>query len=1490
MKIKALIILFCLILLKNLVFAQTVRSFTPESDKFLQELLQIFKEEKSSEGKKFIEEFSLVWNSGKITDEQKDVVYKISNKMLKKKMKAFPHFKNYLSSLMSFINTSQTGKSFIAWQKSLENLINLSNSSHFISYIDISNNLFTSNILYKSNSAIWQADNNNYSFEYDSIPIIQFPSLKLTYYSNNDSSVIYNTSGTYYPTELRFEGQGGKIDWQRAGFSPDTVYAILKKYKLLFNISKFSFDSVTFYNKIFFKKPLIGVVEEKVLANMTPDKATYPQFESYEKRYKIENLFPNVNYDGGFSMHGSKFIGSGSEDEKAFVTFKSKYLYTVLSSKNFIIKKDRISSQSASVTMYLEKDSIYHPDINFKYFDKNQEIEIIRDFRDTPFSDSYHSIDMYIESIRWKINEPKIDLSNIKVLDTENNVLFESSNYFDMTRMHKIQGLSETNPLYSIKQFSDSKKTKIINLGDLSAFLHSSLEQTKSLVISLSKMGFMTYNSDKKTITLKDKLFFYNNATAGKTDYDVIQFNSTTRGKVNNASINLLNFDLKIIGVNQISLSDSQNVLIIPKNQEVLVKKNRDFDFAGIVKAGLFRFYGKEFFFNYNNFKIDLNNVDSLAMFVRSAKQDEHGNYPLIRVKSVIEGIRGELLIDQPTNKSSRKVLPIYPILKTNKESFVYYDKPYIQNGVYKRSNFYFQINPFSLDSLDNLNMEALKYNGTFVSAGIFPDFEENLKIQKDYSLGFIRNTPKEGYKVYGDKGNYFSTINLSNQGLKGDGELKYLASSSKSSEFIFYPDSTNALVQTFDIKEQSGEIQYPPVNATDVFEHWQPYKNYMNIYSRTNPINMYDNSHLTGSLTLTPTLLSGNGIVDFEKAEIESNFFKFKQKEFDADTSSFRLKTIGSNELAFRTKNFNAHIDFVKRLGEFKSNGGTSLVEFPVNQYICRMEAFTWYMDKTELELTSKTKTYIKEGMSIKDIADIDLTGSEFISTKPDQDSLRFFSSRATYNLANNLIYAKDVQYIKVADAKIFPYKNEIKIYKDAEMQTLENSKILCNTATKYHTIYNATTKITSKNKYVSAGFYDYVSDLMDNQSIYFTNIFVDKSTGAPQTIGETEINESAEFKLSPHFDYYGKVKLIASEPRLTFNGYTKIKHVCGAIPSTWFKIIEKINPNKVLIQIPDEIKNTTNATLNNGFNLSIDSVHFYSTFLSKKRKPLDIDILKAKGYLMYDEDAKEYRITTKNKLQQPNNADNYLSLNTDNCNVYGEGEFNFIKTLGRVTFRTMGKATHFTRMDSTAMEMVIDINFFFNDDCIKLIADKLSTNQSLKPADINTDIYNKALALLTDFETAQKIKTEMNLYGNVKNINKKLQHTFIFPSVKLKWNNRTKSFISYGPLAIGNIQKKQINKYVDGYIEILKKKKGVDVLNIYIATSEYDWYFFTYDHSANYMRAVSSNHDFFNLIENTKSKNREQKAQKGEPPYRYGHCPLSVKKAFLKRIEEGQ
>ena len=59
-------------------------------------------------------------------------------------------------------------------------------------------------------------------------------------------------------------------------------------------------------------------------------------------------------------------------------------------------------------------------------------------------------------------------------------------------------------------------------------------------------------------------------------------------------------------------------------------------------------------------------------------------------------------------------------------------------DGVYKRDNFFFEVDPFEIDSLDTYTRESLSFPGEFYSANILPNFRQELRVQDDNALGFI--------------------------------------------------------------------------------------------------------------------------------------------------------------------------------------------------------------------------------------------------------------------------------------------------------------------------------------------------------------------------------------------------------------------------------------------------------------------------------------------------------------------------------------------------------------------------------------------------------------------------------------------------------------------------------------------------------------------------------------------------------------------------------
>jgi hypothetical protein len=54
------------------------------------------------------------------------------------------------------------------------------------------------------------------------------------------------------------------------------------------------------YHGGFVKKPLLGRLEEKMMADVTPERAVYPKFFMYPGSSVILNIFRSIEYEGGF--------------------------------------------------------------------------------------------------------------------------------------------------------------------------------------------------------------------------------------------------------------------------------------------------------------------------------------------------------------------------------------------------------------------------------------------------------------------------------------------------------------------------------------------------------------------------------------------------------------------------------------------------------------------------------------------------------------------------------------------------------------------------------------------------------------------------------------------------------------------------------------------------------------------------------------------------------------------------------------------------------------------------------------------------------------------------------------------------------------------------------------------------------------------------------------------------------------------------------------
>ena len=1461
---------------RNEVFSGDPATYMEELSAFMTNLPEQYKDVQES--------FVNAWEKDSLFDEtERQNIITISQLLIKRKARPYPHFYKLMQCMLAFEEYNQNPQNYTNWVNGFINLLEKRKTKtlEFDNLLGVTNVLLRKNYLYESGSTTWKATSPVYRIETEDEFTVVFDKTDLVCYSKRDSMHLFETRGVLYPIENIWKGETGLVTWERGGYSRHDVFARLASYQIDLTKSEYTAEDVTFTNKIYFDEPLKGVLNDKVKYNSDPEDATYPKFDSYTKKFVIHNLYDNIDYEGGLSMQGAKLVGTGTQENNAKLKiYRNDTLVLTASSVYFGFRADRISSQQTAINIKLRQDSIYHPNLFFTYRVKNRELTLLKTDNYSsqgPYFNSYHKIDMNFDQLSWLMDENVMRFTAPRG-SSIGNAYFESVNYFNYNKYMDMMMLDNEHPLYVLKKFAAIYGSDEFPIEAYADYLNMPLHQVQHQMMRMAFGGFVFYDMNKETVTLKPRLYDYLAASINKIDYDVIGFDSRVESPRENAVYNIQTNDLTINGISEIHLSDSQNVWIYPIPDRIVLKYNRDFQFDGVVEAGLLTFFGKNFFFDYDSFKIKLQNVDSLKLDYQTDRTDGYG-FPVIEhVESQIQLVTGEVMIDKPDNKSGRESYPEYPIFISKQNSYVYYNRKYIQNGVYGSDSFYFKVYPFEMDSLDNFNYRDLNFKGEFVSAGIFPSFEKELSLQPDNSLGFRQLTPEEGYPVYDGKGTYFNEMWLSNKGLRGDGKLEYLTSTTWSNDFIFYPDSMNTLSARYEIARKTTETQYPAVNSVNNYIHWMPYEDVMIAKKTDTDFNMFnDSTYLSGDLALGPSGLSGSGRMNLSNADLKSNDFTFKAEEIGSDTTDFFLKSLHTDGFTVLCKNVSTSINFQEHKGWIKSNEGYSLVEFPENKYISYIDYFIWDMDKKELSMGSATAS-----------AEVDYTdensepeGPRYISVHHDQDSLNFVAPLANYDYENNEIHAMGVKYITVADARIYPFEGEVTVERDAKMRTLEKARIRTDTLTRYHTIHTATVNIASRNYYSGLGNYDYVDENDEVHMIHFNEIKVDSG----HTVASGDIYEAAHFRLSPVFEFQGRTFLRAPDSLLTFKGGVKIEHNCDQLEPSWLYFQTAIDPDNIYIPLPEQPVNIDRQKIYAGMYMYYDSVHIYPAFLTAGKSYSDRTIVTSHGYLYYDKVSQLFKIGSKEKINDFTLPENYLNLHREECRIYGEGHIDLGEDLGQVKLDAYGNIKHELTTNETTLDIVLMVDFYLSEPMAQLMAYEIDSAQGLQPVDMNRLVWKKTMDALVGAEEAKKLSEELTLFGTIKELPPELKHRFTFSDLKLKWNDATNSYQSVGQIGIASIDNVQINKMVNGYMELQIKRSG-DIFDFYLEVDRRTYYYFGYTRGV--MQTLSGNREYVETIMNMKPKDRKMKVHRGETSYIYMISTDRKKNAFYQKYRD--
>ncbi|MDD2412349.1 MAG: hypothetical protein PHR79_05475 [Bacteroidales bacterium] len=1468
--------------------AQTLKSFDED---FTQTVLNVkaycntLSKDLKPQSDALVKEFEIYWNSENIYEDQKEHYIETINFMVERKLRQFRQFEAFTHAFMAATSCKQEDESYDAWLKGVKYVMR-NKTTQLVDYLDNSRELMSQGILSKNSQVEWFSSGQEFAYEFKDEPIVNLGLTDVVGRASKDSVVIYKTKAYYYPLSREIVAQGGVVNWERAGFDKNKVYAKMKNVRIDTRRASFTADSVLYHNSEFFAKPLLGYFEDKATLIADEDRVTYPRFRSYDYRIRLNNYFENVDFEGGIEMRGARFIGAGDEDNPAFLIFKKDNKdFVVVATENLTLRKSTVSTSSCRAYIFIGQDTIYHSSLEMKYNDEIKELVMYRTnqgLSQAPFFNTFHKLDMYFEAIYWKTDEELMEFKMIQGPGEARAAVFESNDFFDQSRLDKIKQYHQTNPLLTLYRYYTTNKTITADFNDLVKHFGYSAADVRSFLMEMAILGFIDYETSKEKVHMRPKMKNFLLANAKKQDYDIIQFVSQTRSK-NNAKINLMNFDLHLYGVKEVFLSDSQIVSVYPRGEEIIMKENRDFEFSGMVRAGLFDFNASQCRFHYNHFKIEMNIIDSLMFYVedKSQKPNYMGEYPLVLVKNSIQDLKGTIEIDEHNNKSSSKYSPRYPIFTSLSPSGVYYDKPETFKGVYDRNRFYYRVLPFVIEQLDDFETDSLEFNGYLVSGGIFEDIDKPLRVRKDFSLGFVHKTGPSGMNAYGGKGVFTNTLDLSNKGLLGIGKIDYLNSTGQTKDSYFFLDSANAYLDTYDVREQASGTEYPSVVGKNVYMHWEPYNDRMLVYSDKKPLRIFKEADLDGNIEMTPSGALAAGEINFEKAQLFSDKYSLKHHEIVSDTLDFNLKSQEFNDLAFKTKNQNGKIDLQERNGNFTSNGDASLVEFPINLYKTNCTAFEWKMDEEEIVILydDPYKTTDINGTPIRELYNLVSTGNELVSTHPAQDSLYFRATKANYSLKKYIIEADGVRYIEVADAIVVPRDGNVKIYKNAEMQSFENARILANTTTKYHEIYDAKALIGSKKWYTGKGKIDYIDELEGKQVIILDTVYVDK---ASKTYAKGKIAKESDFTLSPHFGFYGDVSMIAENEFFYFSGGASLKHGCDTVERAPLAFKAEINPKEILIPATKESKDVNGGKIANAVLFSPDG-GLYTAFATSKERVRDAEIVSAYGYLTYSHEMESFLIASAEKIADTTLPGNMLVLDKRNCITKGSGAIDIGARLGRVEMKTFGKIESYMMSDSATIELSATLNFHFDEKLLKYISDYIEGSTNLDGIDIiENEKYHRAIIEIMGNQEGEKVINELFTRNQLRRIPPKLLNTFVFSDITLKWSPETQSFISVGDLGIAMMGNAQVNRFVPGILEI-QKKRSSDELNLYL---NIDGTWFHFWHRNNTMQIFSYDLEFNKMILAIDAKKRVVSAEKGTPRFEYRTGREANKKNLFKRL----
>jgi len=1307
-------------------------------------------------------------------------------------------------------------------------------------------------------------------------PVIRFESVDLNFVTPYDSVFLTQSAGDFLLESGQFVGKGGKFDWLMAGLSSDSVFVKFTDYAFDTRkpFMKAESAKLTYKGKIL--DPVDGVFQYKSVRHDSTTDSTYPRFESYYSNIKLNDLGKDLIYRGGFSLRGSKVFSSSILGGNSLVEVHSGPTKQLRArAKVFEFQDSTIRTDRAAVVIYQGNDSIYHPAVRLKYDYGKKHLVLQKDkggFKDTPFTSTFFNVDFTADIIRWDLEADSLDASIMGARRLVPSVI-ESSEHYSFDDYRSLgDRLYSFNPLSLVVYYARRERVDQFYVNDLAKFFKKDGKILRGAMVFLSQKGLIGFDNKNDLITVKEKAYHLYDSKAGKTDYDDIILASVTHTSPN-ITLNFKERKLKIRGVEQFKVSDSLNVTIEPDSSEITLLQNRDFSFNGKVRAGNFEYIGRQFTFKYDSFLIYLNEIDSIQFYVN--KENSRGRVGNQKVDNTLVSIdsaenkdvgnnlqssSGTLYINKPNNKSGKVKYTTYPRFNSKKGAVVYFDRSNILSGAYDRS-MYFMVPPFDLDSLGDSDPATIGFEGSFISSGMFPVFEEKLKIMDDNSLGFTHDVPPEGYQLYEGEGRFYDNLSLDKNGLRGSGTIDFLTTTMFSDNFVFYPDSVVATGKNFNMREEDyGGVIFPQANLEDFRMKWLPKKDSMYISNIEEPMHFYDETaSLDGTAIISNSGVYGKGKLLTRGSVSESNDMAFEHNKFSARHAQFELESENPDKPALYGDDVRLRFNLEENYADISPEvEGEAAIEFPFAQFKTSITQARW-------DLTDEKITMSKP-------ENVPLESSYFYTTREDLDSLRFNATEAVYDINTSDLRVSGIPYIVVADAKITPENNEVLILENSKIGTLTNTTIILDTLNGYHRLTEGVIDIKSRNEFSGYATYQFVNALNDTLPIKVENFHLEsipipgtkKEEFEQHTVANGAINESQNILISPGMYYKGDMILYAHKPAMQLDGYVKLDLDRPGY-NTWITHSSTGDQKQVMINF-DNATTEEGRRLEAGLHFSAGDNSLYTTFIEEKYTPDDEDFFMPSGVLFFDQEKNQYVIEDSLKAAGKALAGKIFRYNDNTGDVQFEGTVNFLRPGNDIKVNAAAIGVGNNERSEYSLNTFITLEFDpVPSQAFDIMAADLTdvVNNLGAPEGLGdqTQLLYKLADLAGERVAREYEEQSMVDYVSLGEMSKETAVPLSFANVDFKYSSDYQAFYSEGKLGMSNINRMDINAAFDGFFEIKKNEAGGPVLNLFLKASAESWFYFNLED--NRLLIYSSNNNFNSLIS---KKSNGSKAKLGE------------------------